>query len=375
MVGGGMIQNNEQWLSIVNGFNSAAFGGDWPTALSAFADACGAESGQLIGIGSDTAVPFNWMTRLDPAATEEFVEIEGGNPALNPRVRFGIKAPILQSWHDVECSTQEELRRNFAYADFCRRHDIPHGSQASLLREDGMLIGLAVLRGQERGVPQAQDRLAFETLAPHIRSAVLTQIRLAQDGASVITGALDGLSIAAFICDCRGMVRAMTSAAAEALSSGVLRLKAGRLSAARPDDTRALEEAIALAALGPAPHRRSNSTILVRHGDAPLELDTVDVIALPQRPHGFGFEPRVMVAIPARAGARRDAAEILVNAFSLTPVEADVALRLAEGDSREAIATERQTSVETIRSHIKKIFAKLDVRREAELAARLRHLT
>jgi DNA-binding CsgD family transcriptional regulator len=52
-----------------------------------------------------------------------------------------------------------------------------------------------------------------------------------------------------------------------------------------------------------------------------------------------------------------------------------VALRLAEGDSREAIATERQTSVETIRSHIKKIFAKLDVRREAELAARLRHLT
>ncbi|HEX6858911.1 MAG TPA: hypothetical protein VF138_01745, partial [Caulobacteraceae bacterium] len=242
-----MIRNDEQLLAIADLFGAAALDGDWPTALEALADACGAESGELIGVGADAAVPFNWVTRADPRLTENFEAMRFGSPTVNPRVRHGIRAPILSSWHEVQCSTEEELRRNFEYADFCRRFDIPYGSQSTLMRQNGMLIGLAVLRGQARGVPQGDERIAFEAVAPHVRSAVLTQMTLERQGAALISGALDGLGVAAFLCDREGLVRAMTPRAETVLSGGALRLKAGRLGAARAEETRALDEAIAAA--------------------------------------------------------------------------------------------------------------------------------
>lgn len=369
-----MIRNDEQLLAIADLFGSAALDGDWPMALNALADVCGAESGELIGVGADAAVPFNWVTRADPRLTENFEVMGFGSPAVNPRVRHGIRAPILTSWHEVQCSTEEELRRNFEYADFCRRFDIPFGSQSTLMRQDGMLIGLAVLRGQARGVPQGDERIAFEAIAPHVRSAVLTQMALERQGSTLISGALDGLSVAGFLCDRRGVVKAVTPRGDQALVHGALRLKAGRLGAVRPSDARALEDAITAATL-PTGARPAHQSLVLRHGHGASEVQVVDVIRLPVREFAFGFEPRVLVAVRGGRRGEDELPMLLGDAFALTGMEAKIAVRLADGQSREAIAAERQVSVETVRSHIKKIFAKLDVRREAELAARLRQLS
>ncbi len=114
-----MIKSDEHWLEVATLFSNAAVeAGDWSSALSALADACGGQTGELIGVGADTAVPFNWITRVDPIAFEEFIHINGDDPTINPRVRIGLRAPILTYWHDAAVSTTEELRRNFAYADW-----------------------------------------------------------------------------------------------------------------------------------------------------------------------------------------------------------------------------------------------------------------
>ncbi|HVI30912.1 helix-turn-helix transcriptional regulator [Phenylobacterium sp.] len=370
-----MIVNDEHWLAVADLFSAAALGGDWPTALSAFADACGAERGELIGIGADKAVPFNWMTRTDPAALDEFLAIGGGDPRRNLRVRVGSKAPILASWHDVACSTEDELRRNFLYADYCRRHEVPYGSQTNLMRDDGMLIGLATLRSERRGAPQAEDRRAFEALAPQARAAVRTQLALEGRGADIVRGALDGLDVAAFVCDGAGLVRTHTRAAEAVLQRGVLRLRGRRLGATGVEEARGLEAAIAAAVGGRlAPGQEPVRTVLVRPADGPAAFEVVDVIALPPRPHAFGFEPRAIVAVRGRQREGRELAGLLGLAFGLTPAEADVAVRLAEGHSREAIAEERRASLETVRSQIKTVFAKLDVRRETELSVRLNRM-
>ena len=370
-----MIRNDEQWLAIADLFARAALDDDWPTALNALADVCGDGAGQLIAVGPDDTLPFNWVTRFDPKWLAEFEASGLANPAFNPRVAQGIRMPVMSAWHEARCSSEEELRRNFAYADFCRRSDIPHGSQTTLLRENGMLIGLAVLQGAAHGVPQEAERRAFDAIAPHVRSAVMTQMALERQGASLIGGAMEALSIAAFLCDRDGIVRAMTSAAENALSSEILRLTHGRLGAPRAEDARALEAAIAAAAAPPSPRRPAHRTLIVRRGDGAGAIQALDIVALPNRQYAFGFEPRVLVSV--RGGARRgdEMAALLAAAFSMTAMEAKIAVRLAEGQPREVIAAERQVSVETVRSHIKKIFAKMDVRREAELAARLRQLS
>jgi DNA-binding CsgD family transcriptional regulator len=325
-------------------------------------------------VGSDAAVPFNWVTRRDPSLAEDFVALGFGSPAVNPRVREGVSAPVMRAWHDIQCSTEEELRRNFAYADYCRRYGIQHGSQATLIRENGMLIGLATLNGEARGVPQGADRMAFEMIAPQVRAAVKMQVAFERQGAAIMAGALAGLDRPAFVCDRAGVVRALTGAAETALAAGALRLNAGRLSASRAEDSRALEEAIAAAAEELVPGRTSLRTLVLRAGGSPADFEVVDVITLPRREYSLGFEPRVMVTLRTEQRRLADLPNVLSVAFDLTPVEARIALRLADGRSRNEIAAERRASVETIRSHIKRIFAKLDVRREAELAARLRRL-
>lgn len=58
---------------------------------------------------------------------------------------------------------------------------------------------------------------------------------------------------------------------------------------------------------------------------------------------------------------------VLRASFDLTPTEADVTLRLLAGARVEAIARELEVSVNTIRTHLKRTFSKLDVTCQTEL--------
>jgi len=106
-------------------------------------------------------------------------------------------------------------------------------------------------------------------------------------------------------------------------------------------------------------------------GTRPLVLD---VMRLPKRPFALGFEPRVLAVV--RGSSRADAAfaETLQQAYGLTATEAQIALRLADGDAREVIADDRGVSIQTLRTHIRNLFLKVGVRREGELSARINEL-
>ncbi len=370
-----VIPRGEEWLSIADGFSQAALGGDWLQALGRLAEACGADRGQLIGIGADKAVPFNWIYGMPPEPLAEFVAMGGGDPARNPRVRHGITAPLLKAWHDLDCLSEAEQRRAPEYCELAIRYDFPFGSQATLMRDSEMLIGMSTLRGASRGLPSPDDRRAFESLVPHVRDAVRLQMTLEGQGAALMAGALEAVGAAAFVCDASGRVRAMTPAAEAALSAGPVRLRDQRLAAARHEDGRALE--IAFDGLLRARHSarpRASRTLVLRREEDPLSPVLVDLMSLPAREHALGFQPAVLATL--RGVSRQDVAfsQHLRAAFGLTESEADVALRLAEGDSREAIAAGRGASVETVRSQVKSLFAKLGVRRTGELAAKLNRL-
>jgi DNA-binding CsgD family transcriptional regulator len=79
----------------------------------------------------------------------------------------------------------------------------------------------------------------------------------------------------------------------------------------------------------------------------------------------------VFVDLEAR---RQPAASDLVRAFGLTQTEAKLAVLVAEGRSLEDIAEQRQTSLTTIRSQLKAVFAKTDTHRQSELVALLAKL-
>jgi len=92
-------------------------------------------------------------------------------------------------------------------------------------------------------------------------------------------------------------------------------------------------------------------------------------------PSLFSFEPHAIVVLRGAEQNRAELEPILVRAFGLTPAEAQVAARLALGELRETIADERGASLQTVRSQIKSIFAKLNVTRERELVSLLAKIT
>ena len=58
---------------------------------------------------------------------------------------------------------------------------------------------------------------------------------------------------------------------------------------------------------------------------------------------------------------------MLVRAFRLTPAEADIAVRLAGGQSRKEIAAARGVTIETLKVQLRSIYDKTGCGRESQL--------
>ena len=84
---------------------------------------------------------------------------------------------------------------------------------------------------------------------------------------------------------------------------------------------------------------------------------------------GLFDEPRVLLDITSLGHASLPAPGFLRRVLGLTATEAEVALAVACGSTASAIASDRAVSLETIRSHLKTIFAKTGTRRQATLVA------
>lgn len=369
--------DNSNWLAVADAFHAAAFDQTkWYGALEGLAQATGSASGQLIGVGTDAAIPFNLMTNIDHELGQRFIETGGGDPRLNPRVNAGINAPILKVLAESDFITPDEYKRHPHYQGFAVPSGVPYICLSTLERNDDMVIGLAVLRSHKQGHITDQERQVFATLAPHVRAAVRTQLALEGNGAALLVGAMDSLTMPAFVCDRNGLVRALTSHA-EALVHGDhgLQLTLGRLRALNPlDETRlknAMDAAIRGVAIGGPP---SLHTVVIQRGASGEPSLVLDVVALPTRQLEFGFAPRVLVVVRNERAQEDIKLAVLQMTYELTKAETEIALHISHGKSPEAIASLRGVSVGTVRAQVKSIFAKLDVNRQAELVAKLNRL-
>lgn len=371
-----MLRNDEQWLAVTDAFHAAALDrSGWHPALEGLAQATGSQVGELICIGSDATVPINLMTGIDPGFQAAFVACGGGDPRINPRVAAGMKAPVLQVMAESDFITPEEHKRHPHYQEFACPWDVPFICLATLDRREGALVGLAVARSQQQGHISDAQREIFASIAPHVRAAVRSHIALEDSGAAMIAGAMEALSIPAFVCDRSGAVRALTpSAEALVRSERGLQLRIGRLQAQDPAEAQALNDAIGVAALGQVkPGPPLQRTVVVRGGPGDMAPLVLDVMALPRRQYEFGFAPRVLVIARGRKTGDEQKAGVLRTAYDLTAAEAEIAMQLCLGRSPAAIAAARAVAVGTVRLQIKSLMAKVGVNRQVELVAQLNH--
>jgi len=247
-----MLRDDEQWLAIADEFYNAAVDSNrWYGALEKLAAATGSRTGELITIGHDAVIPINILTNMDPGVHAAAAECRIGDPAINPRVNAGMTSPVLEVMAESDFITADEHAIHPHYNEFARPWDIPYICLATLERQEGLLIGLAVCRSEREGHINDEQRRVFASLAPHVRAAVKMQIALEGSGATLVRGALETLAIPAFVCSHTGAVQALTTSAEEIVrGENGLSMRNRFLRAGRDDEDRALSDAIQKSARG-----------------------------------------------------------------------------------------------------------------------------
>ncbi len=271
----------------------------------------------------------------------------------------------------VHCSADlvpdRAFLRSAYYADFCRQAGIFYVVGALFAVAPGELAVIGIHRPRRAGHYDNDSKRQLGALLPHLQRALRLARRLEQAGLAQCcnAAALEHARIAAIVVDAQLCVLYATPSAQALLTPGSpLRLQHGRLGAALAPGSPTLDQLVRAALPGASGPPHGRALCLARAGRAPL---TLTAAPLPSAP---GAPPRVLLLLRAAEQATV-AGAVLQQLFDLTPAEAAVAKALAEGSSLDQFALAHHISMNTVKTHVQKVYAKTDTRRQGELIAML----
>lgn len=348
----------------IDRFHEAALDpGQWMVVLQELADATGSSRAELVGFGGPGFVPFNWVTSADDDMLHDFIAVGGGSPSINFRLAADDGHSVLTV---VDEGTYDCARKHLErddYLDFCEQHQMVFGCQTTLVREQNGLVGMSLLRSRGDGRCDDGIRATFASAAVAARSAVRMQKAIEQRGHELLSGALEALPAPCLLIDGFGHVGAVTEAAERMIrTSSLLTVADQRVCIIDPRFSRRFDLALR-SVLGI--ERRPHVRLAIGQGAMPELI--LDLFRLPDREWSLPFAPRALLMMRDPRTIRRGAATELMSAFGLTCAEAEIAIALCSGSSRDDIAERRGVSLETLRSQLRSIYSKVGCSRETEL--------
>jgi len=258
-----------------------------------------------------------------------------------------------------------ELMKTRYYDEILRHAGILHSGTAVVARDPARTIGVSLLRSPKQGLISDRDFRLLSVVAPHLKRAAQIAWRIGH--ASALEGAkaalLDHLDEGVFVCDGRGRVLFANRAAEALLALGDgLAASPDGLVAAAAADYRRLRRLIADAAA-----RMGGGIMRIQR---PSTGEPFLVFVAPARTAAAWLAqdgPAAIVFVRAPEQIAAPDVQTLMTLFDLTATEAKVALSIAEGQGVPPTAQALRMSTHTVHTHLRRIFAKLGVNRQAEL--------
>lgn len=267
-------------------------------------------------------------------------------------------------------------RNSEVYQQFLKPFDVGYLMGADLRTDDGVECRLRVCRSHHSSGFSATDKAICAALLAHLKRAVRlhSKFDVAESERTLYAAAIDRMLVGMVILDESGAIMKTNLAADEIIAEedGVRR-KNNALNVAYPLENRKLQAFIrhALAdrdASAPGvvqamsltrPSGKSRLGVLIRR--VPFNEWSEDNT---RRPACVIF-----IRDPNRKAHASD--EVLRKLFDLTPAEAALALALVNGSTLEEFAEELGISKNTARAHLRAIFSKTGVTRQATLVRTL----
>jgi DNA-binding CsgD family transcriptional regulator len=362
-----MANKADQLAKTIALISRAPFVSDgWSTALLSASRVAGGWGAQMVA-QSNTELRFNLVVNLPDEAVRGYVPSGAVDPLNSPRLYAGIHGPMMRVISDGDYLTPEMRREWRIYEEYYDVYDAGYACSGRLENVNGLSVVVGSLRSKRAGDFELEERMAFQSLLPHIRAAFDVQTQVGEQAINLTVSALEAASLAALVCDPTGKLLACSPSGEVLLSTGeFLSLRRGYVRAAVAECDVALSEGLTLAGSEIPSELPTNSSIILRDRQR-TKFRRLEISPLP-RDLAFSIGPAVLV-VARNASAIPKPSDLAQ--FGLSVAEAHVAYATALGRLPSQIAVERSVSRETVRSQLKAIYSKLGVHNAAQLAAKL----
>jgi DNA-binding CsgD family transcriptional regulator len=318
--------------------------------------------------------------RFGHKATRDAIDLLEGplaDPAHNPWITIAFRHPLRRPASVDDIGGAAALQRTRLWSELYQAFDIGDSMGATLERQpdgaDVMMIG----RRKQQPVFGRAGSEAFAILLPHIARAWRVKRMLAewQALAGSLESVLDRLERGVVITDAEGKVRFANCAADRLLSRGdTIDATQGRIRGTRPSDSTALLGLVkraARTAVGADAIATDALAIKRRNDGAPLAIVAEPLAPAHSDTLGHRAEPGAVLFISDSSACTRPSAERVGVVYGLTPAEARLTSLLVEGHDSASAARSLGVSGNTVKYHLKTIFEKVGVNRQAELVRRV----
>jgi len=255
------------------------------------------------------------------------------------------------------------------YCDFIRHYDMGQPLVAIFGGSAQTIAHFIVHRPPTQREFDAEEINLLRALTPHLNRGlrIYREVEGLRAKAGLFENALDAHATASFMLDAAGRVLSLNKAAGEILTGGQLTVCEGRLMARHPQDDAALQGALRPSQPGIAPAE----IMLHATAHAPALRLRVTPVNGGGIPLFFDVTHTARTAFLVTAVPLGPTAENLITAYGLTRAEAEVSLLLLQGAKAAQIAAARETSIGTVNTQLKNIYAKLGVTGHVELLVKL----
>ncbi|MBN3792764.1 helix-turn-helix transcriptional regulator [Burkholderia sp. Ac-20353] len=258
------------------------------------------------------------------------------------------------------------------YKQFLKPSDVRHILGADLRTPSGVECRFRVCRKHASKPFSARDKAICGLLLPHLKRAVELHSRLdtAEVERSIYANAVNRMQVGMITLDEKGAIIDMNGVADEILKQGNgLCAARGTIEATDAQENRTLQRLIRHAVMG---HHGTASAIVeampvTRNFDKPRLGLLVRTILMSDWSEDNKRRPAVALLVRDPDRKPQGAQEIIRKLFDLTPAETSLALLLTNGMTLEEAAEESGISKNTARTHLRAIFSKTGVTRQATL--------
>jgi DNA-binding CsgD family transcriptional regulator len=349
----------------------------WPQTLSAIGEVTNCFAGMISVIDLEGGPAQHlYTTGYQPGCVPW---MSGNGPDIAKLYR---SIPDLTAYYDEPASARRTLPAEvFDSSPYVReigkRYDIIDSITLVLIAGPSRVAEFGLSRHRDQGFVTDQDLATLRLLAPHIRRAITISDLLDMKSIEMqaLGSALDSFAVGVVIVGDEGHIlhsnepaRLMLAKGAPIVSSG------GRLATLQPKTTSELQQAIAVAQANEAEIGKLGIGVpLLDHATRAATAHVLPLARGERRGRLMAQATAAVFVLPIDAPEPVDL-QLVARMFSLTPAEGRLLSLLAAGADMAEAAAKLGISAATAKTHRTHLFAKMGVKRRADLLVMLARL-